>query len=412
MRILGLAVILLGAIVVPGTASAQTGMGSARYAVEVVTRDRILHGRQNPLHVPTVRATAWIFLDAVNADSAGNTLSVYGQLRSATNGDSVSIRAGLDGRIRSIEGSLRTLPVSPLSAFLQGRDSSRVEGRVADLSGRLNLPATRVWDLVPSFHPARLEAGATWFDTLSLEATLGQYRQTLRGIRVSRIIRDTTIAGRQFWIVADSATVSSSEVLLDRERTLAADVLIERNASGTVRGRFIYDPSLKLHRARRDTTYLRGTATLIYPDARRFTTPLVVERSREWTLYDPGTYAQRQAQLRAEALASRSGGVVIVATSALEEKLTSGDTTVRDSLLTRWRNTTDADERASIYALLSRFMFRYPAFRTTLEAARIQSGDTAFIVQNAASTTTTDGPLTLAQIRTLLPVQPRQRYRL
>ena len=73
--------------------------------------------------------------------------------------------------------------------------------------GRLTLPESRLWDLVPTFPAAAVRPGVRWTDTLARAASRDGYRQTLRGVRVSTLLDDTTVGGRHLWVVRDSARV-------------------------------------------------------------------------------------------------------------------------------------------------------------------------------------------------------------
>jgi hypothetical protein len=192
-----------------------------------------------------------------------------------------------------------------------------------------NLPESRVWELIPSFHPQRLVAGARWTDTIGVEAERLDVRQSLRGVRVSMLERDTIVDGQPMWLVRDSAQVTYVDQVADLERTLGTTARVERRGNGIIRGRYLFDPSLRVYRQRFDTTRLVGQATLRYEDGRSFTTPVRFERMRRFTLLAPATL---RARAQAQDSIRRQHGMLYGPPGPIEERLAAADTALRDSL--------------------------------------------------------------------------------
>ena len=235
-------------------------------------------------------------------------------------------------------------------------------------------------DLVPSFHPPRIARGARWSDSVSVSADSLGSRRSLNGTRVSRIVRDTTIAGTRLWIVVDTAVARYEERTMPEERTLDAHVTVTRTGSATIHGRTIFDPLLGLPRIRDDSLTLTGLAVLRYPDGRSFSTPVHDERIRHAVLYDSAAYRARRAAIRAEAERRFSGGVVIVATDSLDRRMQNGDTLARDSVVRLWRRATTPNEYAALYGRLGMWNRRDSTFSRWLEERRIADGDTVFLL--------------------------------
>ena len=78
---------------------------------------------------------------------------------------------------------------------------------------QLVMPDARVWDLARSA-PENARVGSVWIDTLRFETAHDGARQAFGGIRTSRALRDTLVAGRAMLIVRDSASVSYEERFL------------------------------------------------------------------------------------------------------------------------------------------------------------------------------------------------------
>lgn len=325
-------------------------------AVEIHVSARQLNGRQQPRFTPFRSSDNWIFIDSVRA-----------------------------------------------APHLRGRGSI-FEG----FEGPLALPATKLWDVVPTVHPRRFAPGARWTDSLEFHAdSLGNI-QTLDGIRVSRVVGDTLVAGKRLWILADSAVARYDELALRQERTLNSLVTETRTGTTTIRGRMLYDPALALAVIRDDTLTLAGTAVLRYPDGRTFTTPAHDERIRHAVLYDAVAYRERQAAIRAERERTMSGGVVVVPTDSLDRRMQRGDTVARDSVLRMWRRATSPNERERLYARLSFWGGRDAAFTRRLAEMRVADGDSAFLLDRLARSEYRDlhrgAPLDTARMRQLIGV--------
>jgi hypothetical protein len=160
------------------------------------------------------------------------------------------------------------------------------------------MPAARVWDIVPVVRAARPQPGLRWVDTLGLAAVDGDHRQSLTGVRTSRVLGDTLVDGQLLWRIADSADATIVERFFEDEISYGPQVMIERTVRGTIRSHYLYDPALRLARVRVDTAALSGTATLRYPDGRSFTTPTRFDRIRESRLHPLRALAARVAALR------------------------------------------------------------------------------------------------------------------
>jgi hypothetical protein len=272
----------------------------------------------------------------------------------------------------------------------------------------LNLPASRVWDLVPAFHPPRLATGARWTDSVSFAAESLGNRQRWTGTRTSWLLRDTTVRGVRLWIVRDSAALRYEELALIDERTFGTLVSRTRIGTATIQGRFLYDPGVGLAHVRDDTLQFIGSASLTYPDGASFTTAARDERTRHAVLYDSADYDVRRQALRAERQRAMSGGVVIVANNDIDQRLSKGDTVVRDSLLRAWRRATTPNEREALYQRLTFWNRRDTAFVHQLAEQRIADGDTVFLLRQLATRPYTArwelGPVDTAHMRQLITV--------
>jgi hypothetical protein len=286
---------------------------------------------------------------------------------------------GSDGRVARLDASAR--PPARIPFLLPG-DSARFARMRLFSEGRLTLPESRLWDLVPTFRAAPARPGAQWTDTLAREAEHEDFRQAVSGVRVSTIAGDTTIDGHRLWIVRDSASVHYEERWFEDERTLDTLVALTRTGDGVIRGRHLYDADLGLFLTRDDTTMLSGEAVLRYPDSypdvRSFRTPARYERVRHWDRYDQAGYAARQANLRAQTERTR-GGMVMVASTDVERRLAVGDSAARDSVLAEWQRSDDPDQRERAFGRLTRWPSRDSEFRERLDSMRVAAGDSAYM---------------------------------
>jgi hypothetical protein len=243
--------------------SAQAApMPAVELAVEVQVRDRWMHGRQRPRFTRFAQARGWLLVDSLRVGERGDRRAYLTTGRFGSGRDSAMIVFGADGRVARLEASLR--PAGRIPYLLPGDSAGLARMRLFN-QGRVALPESRLWDLVPTFRATLARAGAQWTDTLARDAEHEGFRQTMRGVRVSTIVGDTTVGGRRLWVVRDSARVRYEERLLEEERTLDTLVTITRTVEGAIRGRHLYDPELGLFRARDDTSLLSGVAVLRYP---------------------------------------------------------------------------------------------------------------------------------------------------
>ncbi|MBA3970277.1 MAG: hypothetical protein H0X52_09260 [Gemmatimonadetes bacterium] len=270
--------------------------------------------------------------------------------------------------------------------------------------GRLALPPTRAWELVPTFRPQQLKAGARWSDPIRLVAEENGFRQALTGTRVSTLVRDTTVAGRRFWIVRDSARARYQERWIDDERTLDTLATVERTVDGVLRARHLYDPELRLFRLRHDTTALSGTAVLSYPDGRSFPTPAHYERTRRWELFDSTGYAARRAR-RDSVFYANVGGMLYLPRDQIEQRLSRGDTVLRNSLVARWHQSRDPEQRFRLMELIERWGRGGPQLEMRLHRLALEAGDTAHALREILHRWSWNHrpPVTAAELEHLLP---------
>ena len=297
----------------PVRAAAETSP-LAGYVFERHVRERWLHGRQAPGFTTFQTSGGRIHIDAVDDDAHGRrTFHLFVEGRRMDGPAALMVDSA--GRVVSAV------------ATAERRDGPYYTLERPNLFGERPLPSlheTRAWELVPAFHPPRLVRGASWTDTLDLAAERDGIHSTLRGVRRSTLLGDTIVDGRRLWIVHDSARVHYTERRVVRERTLDTLVVVDRDASGTIRGRYFYDTELRVYHVRDDTTELAGTAVLRYPDGRTFPTPARLERTRRLELLDPATREARararEAEWRAEHAARPRPGPGAAPSSADRER--------------------------------------------------------------------------------------------
>jgi len=399
-RLLLLAIV---ASIDPAVARAQRqALAPGAQAIEVHVSERQLNGRQQPRFTRFREDAFWLFVDSVHRANGSREVYVsFGEPR-GVRGTIVTTPEGGLTRL-TIASSRRRGPSAESPAALRHYERASL---FVDFDGPLVLPATKLWDIVPSFHPPRLAPGARWIDSLYWPAESLGNRQTLIGTRVSRILADTSIDGKRLWIVADTAVARYHERALREERTLDTLVIVTRTGSVTIHGRMIYDPALGLARVRDDTLRLAGSAVLRYPDGRSFPTAAHDERIRHAVLYDSAAYRARRAALRAEAERNYSGGVVIVATDSLDRRMEKGDTAARDSIVRLWRSATTPNEYVRLYERLAQWNRRATAFVQWLNETRLADGDTVFLLDNLGKDEYRDRrtPLDTARMRQLIGV--------
>ena len=375
--------LILLSFLVAASAGAQTSRRPLRdgaYTFERQTRERWLHGRQRPEFTGFAHDADWVVLDSVRPRAGGGGARVL--YLSTPDQGWYRIRGTLAndarGRLLRVTGRLpkqsRDDDIDPDRDTAQSRRWDLFAAEASE--ERLQLPEARFWELAPSFDAPRPAAGVSWSDTLALEARHGEYRQSLRGVRTSTIVGDTTLAGGlRLWIVRDSALVHYEERALTKERTLDTLVVVERTGDGTIVGRHLYDPALALYRVRHDTTALAGEAVLRYPDGRSWRTPARLERTRRIALHDRASYdARRQALFEAGGEPS-----MVLRPEGVAERLAKGDSALGDSLLGAWDRSRDPEERAASRELLESWGGRVPDLARRMRALALVAGDTASV---------------------------------
>lgn len=347
--------------------------------MEVQLRERWMHGRQRARFSPFTSHRRPLYLDSIR-DAGGRRTFFVTTSRNAYGGDSAVITTDSEGHIVRYAAGLAPYrndgPRWPGDSARMARFRRFRHVASAANSTLLELAEARSWDLVPTF-PRRPAPRLQWTDTIAREAVDGPYRQTLTGTRTSRILRDTTIDGRQLWIVRDSAQLRYSERYPEPQRTLGADATVSRSVMGIEHGTHLFDPVLGLYRWRHDTAALRGEAVLQSPDGRSFTTPAIYERSRHWVLRDSLGYAEWVNALNAER--RRTSGGMVRTPTPLQRRVADGDTLVRDSLVREWRQASDPNEGEEIFRSLTGWSGRDTLFSQRLDSLRIGAGDSLFL---------------------------------
>jgi hypothetical protein len=389
------------ALLAPGPASTQAASPPPHgYVMQVEVSERWMHTRQRPRFTPRTTWSDDLYLDSVRAGPSAGGRTLYVSV--GTRGDSGAYVHAASGRTVRVNGWLHHEPRGPgeTPEDSASADDWRLFGAFGEHG--LALPAARLWDLVPTFPTHAPRRGETWSDSLDLRAEHAGYRQALSGRRVSRVEKDTVVRGRRLWIVRDSAAVRYADRELHDERTLAAQVAVEREASGVIRGRHLFDPRLRLFRARHDTTALAGRAVLRYPDGRAFPTAARFERARAWTLLDAAGLARREQARAAEDERGGSGVVRVFEKNGIETRLIDGDRRLRDSLVTAWRQARDPDERAAAIGALEEFGSDAADW---LAGMALEDGDTAYAVRDVAPRfySTAREPVNERQLRWVLP---------
>ncbi|MFL5538816.1 MAG: hypothetical protein ACJ8J0_07465 [Longimicrobiaceae bacterium] len=384
---------LLLTLAAPLAARAQGG-----WTMEVNTTQRWMNGRQRPAFTVHERFRDRLRVDSAVAGAAGGrTLFV-----STNYPDAHAVYAhDASGRPLRVEAELEPQSREPNDTPRDSADAVRWR-LMREGERSLALPAARVWELVPTFPAAAPARGLRWSDTLALEARHGGYRQTLSGRRVSRVVKDTLVRGRRLWIVRDSAEVRYAETAVLFERTLDAEVTVERTTAGRIVGRHLYDPRLRLFTRRHDSTALAGQAVLRYPDGRAFPTPTRFERVRDWALYDSAGFERHDHALADSADDAGMGPVQVLEENGIEMRLIRGDRRLRDSVVAAWHRSRDPEERARLNGLPSGDPADPPG---RWAALALEAGDTAYAVADAMENfySTFNRPVTEAQLRLLLP---------
>lgn len=406
MRILPVIALLAVVINVPNAriVAQQPPVKAAEWVMERQLRERWLHGRQAARFTPFTSHRRALHVDSIRDHASRRQLFITTD-RTAFGRDSTVITTDSRGRVLTYlatqapyrtEGPRYPGDSASMTRFRRFRNvASYTNPSLLDLVG------TRSWDLVATF-PNRPAPGVQWTDTIGREAVDDGHRQTLRGRRTSRIIRDTLVDGRRMWIVRDSAQLTYTEQFPEEERTIDSAVEVSRSVSGVERGLHVFDPALGLYRWRHDTATLRGEAVLHYPDGRRFRTPATYERTRQWVLRDSTQYASRVAELNAE-MRRTSGGMVRVPTQQ-QRRVLEGGTAVRDSLVREWQRSADANASEEIFRTLTAWSGRDTLFARSLDSLRIGAGDSVFLYRQLASRAyTTRSPPDSADIARMIP---------
>ena len=393
-----LAIVLLA----PSSAVTQAAPGPppAGYVMQVEVSERWMNARQRPRFTTRATFTDDLRLDSIHAGPSAGGRILF--VSAGTRGDGGVYVHDASGRAVRVDGRLYEEPRRPLETPADSAQGVnwRLFGDEDERS--LALPAARLWELVPTFPTHAPRRGERWSDSLDLRAEHAGYRQALSGRRVSRVEKDTVVGGRRLWIVRDSAAVRYADRAPHTERTLGAMVTVEHEASGVIRGRHLFDPRLRLFRARHDTTALTGQAVLRYPDGRAFPTAARFERARTWTLLDPAGLARRQRAREAEYARGGSGVVRVFEKDGIEMRLIDGDRRLRDSLVAAWRQARDPDERARIIGPVEEYGSDAPDW---LSGIALEDGDTAYAVRDVAPRfyTTLRQPVNERQLRWVLP---------
>ena len=278
------------------------------YVIERTIRDRWMHARQLPEFTEFDKGSSWIHVDAVRFTDTVGTRQFQLTIRRRALRYPTTIVTDAQGRISRYtvgDNAATPLPVNPERERRLAR-SILFRGGV----GPLELPESVGWDAIPRFPLVDPGVGSVWIDTLDWSAERMGFQQSIRGIRTSTIVSDTSVSGRRIWIVHDSMPARYAERWTRRDWSLETDVETVRSAEGLVRSWYLYDPELGLFLARWDSSRFEGEAVRRLPDGREFRTPAVYEATREWTLRDPDAYEARQAELRAARTRARRGPAI------------------------------------------------------------------------------------------------------
>jgi hypothetical protein len=369
--------------------------------MQLEVQQRWMNARQQPRFTLHTQWSHDLRVDSVRMGPLPGRRTLF--VTSGYLGESGEYAHDARGRPTRITG---TIPEQPRSQYETVGDSAdAVRTRLysdVDLAA-LDLPASRLWDLVPTFAAGPPRAGLRWSDSLELHAMQGGMRQDLTGRRYSRVVKDTVVRRRRLWIVRDSAAVHYAERTVDTERTLDTLAAVDREVSGWIRGRHLYDPALRLFRTRHDTTALAGVAVLRYPGGRAFPSRTRLERVRAWTLFDSAGLARREGERAAEEERGGNGIVDFIEANGVEDRLLKGDRRLRDSLVAAWRRSDDPEERAGIFGLAGLAGDEPPEW---WEAMALEAGDTAGVVRDLAQQfySTLKHPVTERQLRWVLPL--------
>lgn len=360
--------LLLAVVALLPASTAQAQWPDETSVYRQTTRFRWMNARQSPAFTRWHDATLAFYFDSARTTTGGTTLRL-------------TPRSSWDA------------PRSVL-AFQATDDHHLVPGTFSGPNSAL------AWDLVPSFHPARLAAGVRWTDSVDQTSTEDSLTTRLSGTRVSTLVRDTLVNGTRLWLVRDTLRGSYQEVRVHRESGLTPDAKVERNTEGMLTGEYLVNAESRLVAERIDTASFHGTAILSYPDGRVFRTTTTFERVRHITGHSRVEYDS----VRAEAVRNAPRfSMFIEPTNALERRLAAGDIALRDSVLDEYRRSRDVDHRLA----LARMIFwgagtQTPAFSDTMAAYHLQAGDTALVI--AGHLSLIRKPLTAEGLALVLPL--------
>jgi hypothetical protein len=349
---------------------------STAFAMELATRSRWMHGRQQARFSPFTSEGTRFYVDSIRTQ--GDRRRMYLNMGNGWHGVGSAL-VDIDLARGLVDVSTAVVPRA--RPFFSAADSLSEQ---VGLRQQRVLNEVRLWDVFPSFPAAALRVGLTWTDTIAHTVSDGLFRRSIHGTRVSRVVRDTLVGGHRLWVVSDSAAVSYEEINSPQERTLDTTVVESRIATGTVRGVHFIDTDLRLFRWRTDTTRLQGEAVLQYPDGRSFRTPARYEATRRWMLYDPRAYRTYVAE-RGAASMRQWGGMARVPSNTLEQRLAARDSSLRDSLMQEWRRAPDSDSAQRIFTSLRMWSARDRQSEAALLRMRTDAGDTVFLYEDLAN---------------------------
>jgi len=397
-----LPLVLACSAVVPVFARAQAATAPAGMVMQVEVSQRWMNGRQRPEFTPHTAYREDIAIDSVRPGLAPGARTLF--VHAGYLGHSGVYAHDGGGRPLRVAGFQEKEPRSQYESLEDSSDAVRWRMFLGDdVEDLAVLPGERIWELVPAVPAHPLRRGERWSDTLDLADTYEGFRQALTGRRASRVVRDTIVGGRRLWIVVDSARVRYTGREIHRERTLDTLVAVDRDARGIIVGRYLFDPRLRMYRARHDTTVLSGHAVLRYPDGRAFPTPARFERGRAWTLTDSAALAVRDSVREAEAERGGNGIVEVLEDTSVAARLANGDARLRDSLVVAWRRSRDPERRA---ALIGPVLEYATVDMEQLATVALEDGDTAWVVGQFVDDfySTLRDPVTERRLRWLLPV--------
>jgi len=351
---------------------------AASSVYDITTTERWMHRRESPEFTEPERTTRSVSIESdTHAPDGSRVLSMR---CSKPYGDRLLATVAVDskGRLLKVAASLPPSRHEQYPLFTPHQDSVRqfIDGETRTT---VALPASRVWDLIPTRAPHGGRAGESWRDTVDLHASAGRFAQRFEGVRTSTIVGDTLIGSRRFSIVRDSALVRYYESSEREERTLDTFVVIERRATGTIIGRYLLDSAAGMYQLRDDTTRLTGTAIRRLPGGRTFKTRARFERARHIARYSSAGYdsliAKRSSRQVEFSIVARPTGI--------EERVSAGEARVRDSLFNALSASRDAGERRRIWHLFRRWSEK-ESDRRALQRIAFEGGDQALGLEVAS----------------------------